>query len=623
MQTPHIDSLAERGTLFRSAYCQYPVCNPSRTSILTGLRPDTVGVHDNDTYFRNNLPDAVTLPQHFKSHGYHTRVIGKIAHGLTALLDQVSWSTPVWRQWSGAINRKTVPLWQALDVADDDLWDGQIANKTMEVLGQLRNTSFFLCVGFHKPHLPYNVPRKYYGLYTSQAFDISATPTFPENLPPIAQNSWNEIESYQDISNEVPLSEEKTLALIRAYAASTSYMDAQVGRVLQRLDTVGLSENTVIAFVSDHGFHLGEHGMWRKNTLFEVALHSPLIISVPGQQPNQTEVLTELVDIYPTLCDACGLSIPSALEGVSLMPVIEQPTRPWKTAAFSQLKRGDIDGVSIRTQQYRYTEWGDDGDRGRELYDYETDPNETVNIADLAENAALVAHLSQQLHAGWQAALPNIQQQTLVPQTLPSDINNDGIVDIRDLLLVSNNFGADDPTHPKVDVNNDGQVNIIDLLLVVAHFGESSNSAAPAPVTPLFSEHIALVDEWLTTARLADDGSHIFREGIATLEHLIHTIVPTETVLLPNYPNPFNPETWIPYDLAEDADVAIHIYNLKGESVRRLSLGFQTAGTYRSRSRAAYWNGKNATGEPVASGLYFYTFQAGRFKATRQMVIRK
>ena len=313
-----------------------------------------------------------------------------------------------------------------------------------------------------------------------------------------------------------------------------------------------------------------------------------------------------------------------------------QPTRPWKTAAFSEIKRRNIYGYSIRTEQYRYTEWGPDGSRGRELYNYDVDPNETVNVVDLPENAERVELLSEQLHAGWQAALPDTQQQRPVPETLPWDINNDRVVDIRDLILVSNSFGMETLEHPKVDVNKDGRVDIIDLLLVAAHFGESNGPASPPTRLTegkkmIVNNHgfssdpkqLRIVEQWLTEARLVDDGSDVFREGIATLEHLIYTTVPPETALLPNYPNPFNPETWIPYDLAEDADVSIDIYNLNGEPVRRLSLGFQTAGTYRTPDRAAYWDGRNVVGEPVASGTYFYTFQAGKFRTTRQMAIVK
>ena len=624
MHTPNIDALAERGTRFNRAYCQYPLCNPSRSSILTGLRPDTIGVYDNNAYFRNNLPDAVTLPQHFKAHGYHTQSVGRIAHGFAALFDQFSWSAPIWRKWSMPIDTKTVPLWSALDVADDELRDGQTADKAVEVLAELPNSPFFLAVGFYKPHLPYNAPQKYYDLYDSVTFNIHTDSITPKGTPRIARTSWAEIKGYQDFPVGTTLiSDEKILELTRAYAASASYTDALVGHVLQQLEALSLAENTVIVLVGDHGYHLGEHGTWSKNTLFEVGVHSPLIISVPGQQPNRTDALVELVDIYPTLCDACELPIPSALEGLSLMPIIAKPGHLWKTAAFSQLKRGDINGVSIRTEQYRYTEWGNSGDRGHELYDYDADPNETVNVVDLPENADLVARLSEQLRAGWQAALPGTQEQIAAPQTLPWDINADGVVDIQDLVLVSKSFGTQTPQHTKADVNKDGRIDIIDLLLVAAHFGESNEPAAAPTHRNIRSEHIGLIEEWLTEARVADDGSDVFRHGIETLEHLIHTAIPTQTALLPNYPNPFNPETWIPYDLARDADVQINIYDLKGKSIRQLAIGFQEAGVYRGRSRAAYWDGRNTAGEPVASGIYFYTLQAGQFKATRQMVILK
>ena len=623
IHTPNIDALAERGTLFNRAYCQNPLCHPSRVSMLTGLRPETTKVLFNSTDFRKKLPDAVTLPQYFKASGYHTQSVGKIGHNATAQDDAYSWSVPSWLPPWVPFNPEFIPSWRALDVEDNLLSDGRTAEQAIAVLEELQHTQFFLAIGFEKPHLPFYAPRKYYELYTQQEFDLPATSILPTDAPAVANNNLAGLRIYKDIPNEGPFSDTKTLELIRAYAASTSYMDAQVGRVLQHLDTLGLSQNTVVVFVGDHGFHLGEHGTWRKNTLFEVALHSPMIISVPGQQPNRTDTLAELVDIYPTLCETCQLSVPSELEGLSLMPVIEQPTRPWKAAAFSRLNRGSTSGRSMRTTQYRYTEWGGNARRGRELYDYDADPDETVNIADLPENAELVAHLSEQLHAGWQGALPDVQGQIPVPQTLPWDINNDGVVNIQDLVLVSSSFEVDAPAHPKVDVNNDGRVNILDLILVAAHFGKSSNTAASPKSTAFSPEYVNRIEEWLTEARLVDDGSDIFRRGIATLEHLIDRSVPTETVLLPNYPNPFNPETWIPYDLAEDADVHIHIYNLKGESIRQLSLGFQTAGTYRTRSRAAYWDGRNATGEPVASGVYFYTLQVGQFKATRRMVILK
>jgi arylsulfatase A-like enzyme len=624
IHTPNIDALAQRGTLFNRAYCQYPLCNPSRSSILTGLRPETTNIVSNSVGFREKLPNVVTLPQHFKRSGYHTQSVGKITHSLTMQDDAYSWSTPSWRQ-PIALDLSATPSWQALDVGDDELRDGKAAKHAAEVLRKIQNIPFFLAVGFRKPHLPFHVPKRYYELYKTEDFDLPSTSGIPSNAPTVINSRSNWIREFQDIPNRGAFSDEKTLELIQGYAASTSYMDAQVGRILNQLDVLGLTENTVTIFTSDHGFHLGEHGIWKKNTLFEVSVRSPLIVSVPGQTHIgvKTDALAELVDIYPTLCDACQIPIPQQLEGTSLMPIIEQPTRPWKTAAFSSSGGAAFGGISIRTDRYRYTERGENARYGRELYDYDADPDETVNIANLPENAQLIAHLSERLHAGWQAALPDVQERIPVPQTLPWDINNDGVVNIQDLVLVSSSLGMETPEHPKVDVNKDGGVDIIDLLLVAAHFGESVNSAAPSVSTHLHAEHVALVEGWLTEARFADDGSDIFRQGIATLEHLIHTTVPPETVLLPNYPNPFNPETWIPYDLAADADVHIHIYNLKGQSIRQLSLGFQTAGSYRTSSRAAYWDGRNAVGETVASGIYFYTFQAGPFSATRQMVILK
>ena len=625
IHTPNIDALAQRGMLFNRAYCQHPMCNPSRTSMLTGLRPNTTTVVNNSAKFREILPNAVTLPQHFKAHGYHTQSIGKIAHNLPFQDDVHSWSVP---SWGLPITHQGpwYPSWKAPDVEDNELSSGKTAKRAAEVLKDIQNTPFFLAVGFHTPHLPFYAPKRYHELYKSEDFSLPSSSIPPSNAPLIAiGKSLGNIRLFRDIPDTGPLSDTKALELIRAYAAAISYMDTQVGRILNQLDALQLTENTVIVFAGDHGFHLGEHGKWGKNTLFEVSVHSPLIVSVPGQThlDVKTDALAELVDIYPTLCDTCQLPTPSQLEGLSLLPVIEQPTRPWKTAAFSQVKRGGTMGYSMRTQRYRYTEWINKGTRGVELYDYDVDPDETVNVAELPENAELVAQLSEQLHAGWQAALPDISEQIHVPQTLPWDLNKDGIVDNHDLILVSENFGTKTPTHPEVDVNKDGQVDIVDLLIVAVHFGESINSEAPAAPLKIPSEHLNLVEAWITAARLADDGSDTFRKGIATLEMLAASILPTETVLLPNYPNPFNPETWIPYDLAQDAEVHIHIYNLKGESIRQLSPGFQTVGAYRTRSRAAYWDGRNTSGEVVASGIYFYTLQAGGVKATRQMVILK
>ena len=359
------------------------------------------------------------------------------------------------------------------------------------------------------------------------------------------------------------------LELIRGYAAATSFMDAQVGRVMNHLDTLKLTEKTVIVLCSDHGFHVGVHGTFRKNSLFEVGVRSGLIVSVPGQSNpgSNTEALVELVDIYPTLCDACNLPIGSELEGLSMIPVMEQPMITWKRASFSQKSRFGIVGNTIREKRYRYTEWGENGSNSRELYDYESDPDETVNIAYLPENKELVDRLSQQLHAGWKAAIPDTTVEISIPTTLAWDINNDGIVDLEDLMLVSNSIGEKSPRNPKVDVNKDGTVDIIDLLLVSAHLGESCYTSAPKSNMAITQSHIDSISEWLIEAYQDKMMERIvFRDGIANLEAIIDNILPEQTKLLPNYPNPFNPETWIPYDLGEDAYVKIEIYNLLGET---------------------------------------------------------
>ncbi len=624
MHTPNIDSLAERGTRFDRAYCQYPLCSPSRTSFITGLRPQTTDVVNNNTHFRETVPDVVTLPQHFRAHGYYTQSVGRVFHLPAHQDDENSWSSPSWRPTWIPFDKQTTPSWEALDVEDDALRDGKTAKRAVQVLEQIKRQQFFLAVGFYKPHLPLKAPRKYFELYDTTDFDLPGSSVSPEDAPTSALTNWSSIRDFQDlpVGNE-PLSDAKTLELIRAYAASTSYIDAQIGRVLGQLDALGLTENTVTIFCGDHGHHLGEQGIWGKQTLFEASLSSPLIVSIPGQHPSETDALSELVDIYPTLCDACQLPIPTTLEGFSLMPVIEQPARLWKTGAFSEFNRGGTKGRSIRTTQYRYTEWGNYGSRGQELYDYHSDSNETINIAGHPENAELIKQLSEQLHAGWQAALPEGSEQIPGTQTLPWDINGDGVVDIEDLLLISNSFGASAPENPKVDVNKDGKINIIDLLIVAAHLGETTGAAAPPNATALLPEHADSIEEWLTEARLINANAAVFQRGIVTLERLLNSTIPEKTGLLPNYPNPFNPETWIPYDLAVDADVDIHIYNVQGESIRHLKVGFQTAGVYRTQARAARWDGRNSVGEPVSSGVYFYTLQAGLTRATRRMVIRK
>lgn len=454
IRTPHIDSLASRGIVFTRAYCQQAVCSPSRTSLLTGRRPDTTRVYDLQTHFRLNIPDVVTLPQHFKQNGYHTQSFGKVYHG--GLDDPKSWTVKSWRP-KGSLFAKpetlaaiqaarekmkqegkdlrtkvlkrdektgTVlklgrpkhkirgPSWEDPDVADNVLPDGRTADRAIEVMRKVKDRPFFLAVGFVKPHLPFVAPKKYFGLYPPEKVHLADNMFPPKGVPEFAMTNWGELRAYFDIPKKGALADAKALELRRAYYAATSYVDAQIGRVLSELDRLNLRDKTVVVLWGDHGWQLGEHGLWCKHTNFEVATWVPMIFSAPGQpNPGATsDALTEFVDIYPTLCELCGLDLPKGLEGASIVPLMADPKRAWKPAAFSQYPRGRVMGYSMRTDRYRFTEWVTRGkDRKRravELYDHQADPQENVNLADHPEHRELVERLSKQLWAGWRAALP-------------------------------------------------------------------------------------------------------------------------------------------------------------------------------------------------------------------------
>ena len=453
VKSPNIDRLAAEGFLFERAYCQQAVCSPSRTSLLTGRRPDTTRVYDLSTHFRRNLPDLVTLPEHFKKHGYHTQGLSKIYHG--GLDDPQSWSVPHWTpnapgyltpegQQAVAAARERLraqpnrprgdqvtekdpktglPLfiqrrgqakglsWEAPECADNALADGMTADRAVKLLGELKDKPFFLAVGFLKPHLPFVAPRKYLDLYSPTDIRLAANPNPPEGMPPLAMTDFGELRSYADINKKGPIPDEKARDLIRAYRAATSYTDAQIGRVLDELQRLGLAERTVVVLWGDHGWHLGEHGHWCKHTNFEVATHAPLIVRAPnvGKPGTRIQALSEFVDIYPSLCELAGLPLPEGLEGTSFAPLLADPQRPWKPAAFSQYPRGKAMGYSMRTDRYRYTEWGEPGTEpaGRELYDHQTDPNENLNLAGKPEHAELVSKLSRALKAGWRQAKPD------------------------------------------------------------------------------------------------------------------------------------------------------------------------------------------------------------------------
>lgn len=435
VQSPHLDRLAARGVRFERAYCQYPLCNPSRASFMTGLRPDTLRVYNLGTHFRKNIPDVVTLPQTFRRAGYFTARVGKVYHwgiprdiGTDGLDDAPSWDrvvNPKGRDVSDEDHIFTLTphleghrrfgstlSWLAAEGADNEQTDGLAADAAIELLEQAAGKPFFLAVGFVRPHTPFVAPKHYFSLYPIDNIALPKTPPgYDVTVPPSALAIRRAVETNatDDIRRQA----------LQAYYASTSFIDAQVGRLLDALDRLKLADNTIVAFTSDHGYHLGEKGLWQKWSIFERSARVPLIVAVPGGKANgQSSPRTvELLDLHKTLADLCALSVDSKTEGASLRPLLETPAAPWDRAAFSQIGRrlaadGSVIpwfeadrpgsrpfmGRSVRTERWRYTEW-DGGAQGIELYDHDADPHELRNLASDPRSAPLRARLKRLLTA--------------------------------------------------------------------------------------------------------------------------------------------------------------------------------------------------------------------------------
>jgi len=434
VQSPHIDRLAARGVRFEHAYCQYPLCSPSRTSFLTGRRPNVTRIftlprggrfptdYGDTPHFREYIPETVTLPQLFKENGYQIARVGKLYHygvpgqiGTSGLDDPPSWNfvvNPAGRD--KAEENKVFTLvpgnyggtlsWLASNGTDLEMTDGLIATGAISLLEEYKDKPFFLAVGFFRPHTPYVSPRHYFDLYPTQNVTLpSLSAEDRERMPAAAYSSAKK--------EQENMTDDLRREAIQAYRASTSHMDAQIGRVLEALDRLDLAKNTVVVFTSDHGYHMYEHGLWQKMSLFENSARVPLIIAAPGAAGNGTPAATmaEMVDIYPTLTDLAGLKAPDYLDGVSLRKALEDPSQPVKDAAFTQLRRGNnFHGYSIRTSDYRYTLW-DNGKQGEQLYDMRTDPGEHHNLANDPAHADTVKALRRRLddYADWKITKPN------------------------------------------------------------------------------------------------------------------------------------------------------------------------------------------------------------------------
>ena len=429
--TPNIDALAREGVRFDRAYCQYALCNPSRTSFLTGLRPDTTGVYDNAKEFRKVIPDMVTMPQMFKNNGYTVGRIGKLYHygvpkeiGTNGLDDPQSWEQ-VWNPRGrdcddedkifsigvgagtsadkakgkagqvlvGTGNYGGTLSWLAADGTDAEQTDGKIAAQAISFLQEKRTKPFFLAVGFFRPHTPYVAPKAYFDLYPKDQISL---PGKPDRVGRPAQAYFSTAKA------DYGMNEGQKRSVIQAYYASQSFMDAQLGLVLAELEKQGLAENTVVVFLSDHGYNLGEHGLWQKRALFDPSTRVPFIVRAPGIKGagKPSAAITELVDLYPTVADLCGVTPPKALEGRSLRPLLDDPSKPWPHAAFTQVNAGGkkepIVGRTIRTDRYRYTEWNE-GKGGAELYDHANDAGENHNLAADPAQAKVIAELRNRL----------------------------------------------------------------------------------------------------------------------------------------------------------------------------------------------------------------------------------
>ena len=421
MVSPNIDALADSGVLFTRPYCQVPVCGATRASLLTGVRPARDRFVTYHTCADDDLPGALTLPEHFRKHGYTTISDGKVFHHRTDTAER-SWCEEPWHPnmetrttWRNYLLRENQeadvdssrrgPPFECAEVADNAYFDGRIADRAIDDLGRLARAGspFFLAVGFLKPHLPFNAPRKYWDYYRRDEIDLADNPFRPDGAPDQAMHNWGELRSYFNVPKQGPLPDEMARELIHGYYAATSYVDAQIGRLLDELARLDLRDNTVIVLWGDHGWQLGEHGLWCKHCNFDTSLCAPLIASGPGlDDGKRCDALVEFIDVYPSLCELADLPQPDHLEGRSFAPLMEDPDRPWKRAAFSRYITGD----SVRTDRYLYTEWTDDegAPTARMLYDHQRDPDENKNISERPDNAALVESLSRTLRDGWQGS---------------------------------------------------------------------------------------------------------------------------------------------------------------------------------------------------------------------------
>ncbi|HPF02495.1 MAG TPA: sulfatase [Bacteroidales bacterium] len=409
VKSPNIDRLAKQSVIFRRAYCNVPVSGASRASLLTGTRPTSYRFLNFETWANRDYPEAVTLPAHFRKNGYYSVGLSKVFHhkGDGKEAWDVEWrpSAPgTWRNYATDQNltidqetKRGMPYENA-DVHDTVYYDGKTAQKAVEFIRESGKTGkpFFLAVGFLKPHLPFNAPKKYWDMYDPDLIGIADNPDPPENAPRQAIHNWGELRNYYSIPDKGPLTDSAANKLRHGYYACVSYTDTQIGLLLDELEANGLSDNTIVVLWGDHGWNLGEHGLWCKHCNFNTSLNAPLIIKVPWiTDGGQSESITEFIDIYPTLCELAGLPLPEHLEGTSLLRRLRKPGKYEDDYAVSKFNNG----VTYIQKDLFYTEWINKNDStiARMLYDHSTDPDENINLSESAGQSAMVDDLSSLL----------------------------------------------------------------------------------------------------------------------------------------------------------------------------------------------------------------------------------
>lgn len=426
IKSPNIDALATRGVLFKRAYCQQAICAPSRISMMSGMYPDSTGIYDLWTPLTKVMPQAITMPRYYKNRGYETLSFGKVYHHSRD--DKASWSVHKPKQSVIYAKQATLdsiakrkregeaknvseselrllmkgPAVEMADVSDEAYPDGKVAQQAIQSLRQLQNQPFFMCVGFTKPHLPFAAPKRYWDLYQREQFDVPPR-DLPKGTAALAVTNWGELRSYRGIPQTGPLTDDTTRQLKHGYAASVSFADAQIGKVMAELDRLNLRNNTIVVLWGDHGYKLGDYGLWCKHTNLELDTRVPLIISAPKFARNvQTQSLVEMVDLFPTLAKLTNGSIPESCDGKSLEVVLKNPAADFREYAVSQYPRGSNMGYSLRDPRWRYTEWVNKKTKQivlRELYDHRSSDRPTENLAGRPEHRELIASLSKKLNS--------------------------------------------------------------------------------------------------------------------------------------------------------------------------------------------------------------------------------